>query len=422
MIMQVNNSKPNFIETYSREKKVFRIINKIERRGLRFDWQKAQRKNLIIKKKIKSVLSKVESINPNSPAQVLAHLQSLGLPDKLLMKKGKLTTEEKTLRRAISKTKNKKAAKFIESILEYRSLSKISGTYLEPLIKRAKANDGIVYCQINPTDSRTGRMASRNPNLQNQPEVKNRRTGRTNPVRECFICREGFANYYFDFKQMEMGIFGLYAEDDRIIKAYQNDEDIHEYMAKQIWPQYDKDPKYWRGVTKNINFGVIYGMGIRTMSLMYEMEEAKARKYYRIYMNEFTSINRFQNECKQRLELDSCVWDWFGRRYTIPRGESYKAVNALVQGSCAQIFKAALINVDKFLEFASFGNHILLPVHDEIQIESICFDNKYATRLFCNDVIEKMTDIPQLAERGFKLKVSVERSLTNWAKKEELVI
>jgi len=418
--MKIN--KPNFAETYSREKKILHIINKVEKRGLAFDWHKAQRKNLVIKKKMKSVASKIDLDNPNSPVQVLEHLQLLGLPDKLLMKKGKLTTEEKTLRQAIYRSKNKRATKFINNILEYRSLKKISGTYLEPLIKRAKANNGIVYCEINPTDSRTGRMASRNPNLQNQPEVKSRRTGKTNPVRECFICRDGFANYYFDFKQMEMGIFGLYANDERIIKAYKDGEDIHEYMAKEIWPQYDSDPKFWRGVTKNINFGIIYGMGIRTMALLYEMKENDARKYHRIYMNEFPSVREFQEECRQRLELDGCVWDLFGRRYSIPKGEAYKAVNAIVQGSCAQIFKIAIINVDKLLERLSSKHRILLPVHDEIQIESDAYKSKYAEQLLYEFVIEAMTNIPQLKERDFELKVDVERSLTNWAEKEKLEV
>ena len=411
--------KPDFSELYTREKQVFHIVNKIERRGLAFDYEKAKRKNLTIKRKIKKLESKMDGVNPNSPVKVLSHLQFLGMPDKLLMKKGKLTTEGKTLQQALTKIKKKKVLDFVSDLLEYRALKKISGTYLEPLAKKAEANNGIIHCSINPTDTRTGRPASRSPNLLNIPESKVRRTGRTNPVRECFIVRPGFVNYYFDYVQQEMGIFGLLANDERIIKGYASGEDIHDYMARIIWPQYDSDPKFWRGVTKNVNFGIIYGMGIRTMALLYELKESDARRYYNIYMEEFPSVREFQEECRERLELDGCVWDWFGRRYCIPAGESYKAVNALVQGSCAQIFKIALIKLD-----ALYGDcdtiNILLTVYDEFQTEMM--NNTRHELSFCKEVISCMVEIPQLIERNFKLRVDVEKSETNWADKKKLEV
>jgi len=265
-------------------------------------------------------------------------------------------------------------------------------------------------------------MASRDPNLLNIPESKVRRTGRTNPVRESFIVREGFANYYFDYSQMEMGIFGLLANDTRIIEGYQKGEDLHDYMAQIIWPQYDKDPKFWRGVTKNINFGIIYGMGIRTMALLYEMKESDARRYYNIYMDEFPSVREFQEECRQRLDLDGCIWDDFGRRYCIPPGEAYKAVNAIVQGSCAQIFKIALLQVYESLDHKV--EHILLTVYDEIQIETKIFPKKSIVAnneaVLIEDVVDSMTNIPQLLERDFRLRVDVSKTTTNWAEKKKV--
>lgn len=413
--------KPNFTQVYQREKQVFHLINKIESRGLAFDVKKARRKNKTIKINLKSLKSRMSDINPDSPAQVLSHLQSLGVPDKLLMKKGKLTTEGKTLQQALLSIRKSKIREFVETLLEYRSLKKISGTYLEPFVKKAESNNGVIHCSINPTDARTGRMTSTKPDLFNIPETKVRSTGKTNPVRECFIVREGFANYYFDYAQMEMGIFGLLAGDTRIIEGYQKGEDLHDYMAQIIWPQYDKDPKFWRGVTKNINFGIIYGMGIRTMALLYEIKESEARRYFNIYMEEFPSVREYQEECRQKLLIDGWIWDWFGRRYCLSPGEAYKAVNAIVQGSCAQIFKIALLEVDKFLNTdLSFGeSNILLTVYDEIQLESAC-KSPQAIRWLTSNIVACMTNISQLLERDFRLRVDVSKSMTNWAKKKKV--
>jgi len=423
--------KPNFSEVYSREKQIFYLINEIEKRGLAFDYKKARRKNKTIKKQLSVPESEMQDVNPNSPAQVLSHLQSLGIPDRLLTKKGKLTTEEKTLQQILSKIRRKKAKEFIKGLLEYRSLKKISSTYLEPLIKKAESNNGIIHCSINPTDTRTGRMASRSPNLLNIPETKVRRTGRTNPVRECFIVRDGFANYYFDYSQMEMGIFGLLAGDERIIKGYQ-EVDLHDYMAQIIWHQYEDDPKFWRDVTKNINFGIIYGMGIRTMALLYEMKESNARRYYNIYMSEFPSVREYQEECRQRLMVDGYIWDWFGKRYCLSPGEAYKAVNAIVQGSCAQIFKIALIKVSEYLLMDNFidwafstgdiKSNIILPVYDEIQIESQVYKDSRLEKYFINKIIEIMTEIPQLLKRDFRLRVDVKKTRSNWAAKKGVKI
>jgi DNA polymerase-1 len=347
-------------------------------------------------------------VNPNSPAQVVEYLLLLGVTTKEITNKGKITTEHSVLEKLLQTTNKQKAKDFIESLFEYRNLKKISGTYLGPLSKRAKDNNGIVCCTINPTDSRTGRPASRNPNLLNIPEPKIRSTKKTNPVRECFVPREGFANYYFDYEQMEMAIFGLMAGDQRIVKGYKEGEDLHDYMARIVWKdKYNEDPKFWRGVTKNINFGIIYGMGIRKMALTYGMSESDAKKYYKIYMQEFPKAKKFQEECERLLKKYGYVEDDFERRYSIPVGQAYKAVNALVQGSCAQIFKIALLKVQKYLDVLPkrrvYESHILLTVYDEVQMESRIWRHQKHEKDLCREVARQMTDIPQLNRVGFKL-------------------
>jgi len=416
--------KDIFPELYEREKKVYYIINKVESRGLAFDARKAKRKEQVLKLKIGSTSNKMNrlagyvELNPNSPVQVVKALKGLGVKAVEMMLKGKITTDAKVLGRTREITESKDAKSFIDELLNYRSMTKIVGTYLTPLRLRSERNDGIIYTSINPTDTRTGRMASRSPNLQNIPEPVVRRTGRTNPVRECFICREGFANYYFDYSQMEMAIFGLWANESSILDAYAKGEDIHGRMASYL---YGKDyTDFQRGVTKNINFGIIYGMGVRAMALMYGMKESEAKANRNRYFVEFPSIGCFQEECKQRLQLDGYVEDWFGRRYHIPVNEAYKAVNALVQGSCAQIFKIALIALNGMLSEAVAYN-LLLPVHDEFQIESKKRDKSFE-KTFIYNVRRAMIHIPQLLDRDLRLRVDVSKTTTNWAKKKKLEV
>lgn len=419
--MDGNGMKFNFSETYQRELEIIPLINKIEERGLRFDIKKAALNNLLIKREIKVIEDKYGSLNLASPKQVFSHLKSLGAAEsELKNSKGKVTTGAKVVERLSQTTSIESLRAFAEDLIELRSLSKVSGTYLGPLTRRAKANDRTIYTTINPAEARTGRMSSSNPNLQNIPETKSRSTGKTNPVRECFIVRDGFANYYFDYVAIELGIFGLYTNDERILQGYRSGEDIHAYMAKIIWRDvYDEDPKYWRGVTKNITYGILFGMGIKKMALTYGMSLADAKRYTRIYIREFRTVYEFQEKCKQEILADGYVTDLFGRRYSLKYGEAYKAVNAIIQGSCAQIFKIALLNVDSYLEDDDDTN-ILLPVHDEIQIESKVWKNEDEEFILCDDIERKMINIPQLTDLGFDLRVDVKRTMTNWAAKEKL--
>jgi len=216
---------------------------------------------------------------------------------------------------------------------------------------------------------------------------------------------------------MEMAVFGLWANEPSILDAYEKGEDIHGRMAAYL---YGKDyTEFQRGVTKNINFGIIYGMGVRAMALMYGMKESEAKANRAKYFEEFPSISDFQEECKHYLYRDGYVKDWFGKRYHIPVNEAYKAVNAC----CAQIFKIALINISRYMTAEADGSfdetHLLLPVHDEFQIETRM---KGCERMFAEGIIGEMVNISELDNRGLKLRVDVSKSTTNWAEKKKLDI
>lgn len=406
-------------QLYNRERRVVDVVIKIEEAGMGFDVERGRREVEEHERKIEKqhdILVKLggpdfaETVE-YSP-KILRALRQLGVRDEQLKDKGKVTTGADVLRRCLSEGVPKFADRFIRALLSYRAYTKISGTYLKPLVRQAERTGGVVYTSINPTDSRTGRPASRDPNLLNIPKPVVKKQEEGNPVRECFVPRDGCAIYYFDVSQQEMAVFGLYADDQDILQAYERGEDIHQHMADQIgWS--DK-----RDLVKNINFGVLYGMGITAMATMWGMRLVEAKKNMRIYMDAFPSVRRLQKECEMELKCRGYVEDFFGRRYHVQYGEAYKAVNALVQGGCAQAFKIGLLQVDAAIMKYWRSARIILPVYDEIQIEKRKSDGVESE--FCSWVPEAMTDIPQLLDRGLRLRVDVEKTETNWAEKRKV--
>lgn len=419
--------KPNFSEVYQREKQIFNLINEIEKRGLAFNTKRAQREARKLKRPMDVAMTTMQKFAPPDftlhPPKIIKMLKQLGITDRQLILEGKLTTVADVLNPILKKRTNKQATEFIKALLIYRAYAKTVKTYLLPLAEIAERNAGIVYTSINPTDTRTGRMASRSPNLQNIPTLNPRR-GRTaggiNPVRSCFICRRGYANYYFDYSQMEIAVFGLYADEPLILDTYTNGDDIHAVMAETL---YGKNyTKIERDRTKDTNYGIIYGMGARGMARYRGVGEDKAKKFLQFYYKSFPSVARFLDWCTKELRQVGYVEDWFGRRYCVPYGQAYKAVNAIVQGSCAQIFKIGLLNVSYYLSTlqTKFESNIFLTVHDEIQLESRMWKYPKEEKIICKGIIELMTGIPQLLERDFRLRVDVSKTMTNWSAKKKV--
>ncbi len=420
---EIKERGSKFVALYKMERSILPLIAEIEAHGLMFNHIEASKTVCKMKKVIKQTkqdLSDIvgRDINLNSPKQLLPVLTNLLKDRKLLFSKGRMTTSAPVLQNVLKKLDSKKlpSYKFINGLLKYRNYQKINSTYLIPLSYKASLNKGIVYTNINPTDARTGRMASKSPNLQNIPNVTNRRLGITSPVRSYFIVRPGYHNYFFDYSQMELAVFGLFANEKHILNAYKNGEDIHLTMAKVRYGQDASD--HQRDITKSVNFGIIYGMGLREMCRLYNMSMHRATEIMDIYYEKFPSIKDFQKECRDRLYADGYVEDWTGRQYHLSAGDSYKAVNALVQGQCASVFKKALLSVHKYISTNKIGN-IILPVHDEIQIESGVWTNEYLEKTFIKNICHCMSNIEELCSRDLYLRVSVSVTGSNWADKKK---
>ena len=145
----------------------------------------------------------------------------------------------------------------------------------------------------------------------------------------------------------------------------------------------------------------------------------EAREFLQMYHSTFPSINSFLEECKLGLRYQGYVQDYFGKRYHVPLNQAYKAVNCLVQGGCASAFKIGLLAVAHMLK-KCYSANILLPVHDEIMLE---FPRKSQNeKMFIKDTIHCMVEIPQLLDRGLRLRIEVKKSATSWAEKQPVKI
>jgi DNA polymerase-1 len=408
---------------YERELEVMNCIIDVEFRGLAWDIAKAKREI----KKLSSYMDEARDVCEtfDKPDACVAYWKTvydtmllLGAKPKDFLVKGKRTTDAEKIKE-IASTGSDNMKRYVENVLLYRAYTKTVNTYLNPLTEIAEVNNGTVYTSINPADTRTGRMASREPNLQNIPTLTPRRgrtSGGENPVRSCFCCRKDFTNYFFDYANMEMAAFGAYTNSNLILETYSNGGDVHGVMAEKLYGK-DYTPEE-RNRTKDTNFGVIYGMGPRGMAKARGVSESEAKDFLKMYLRTFPEIRAFQDKCKYLLQRDGFVQDWFGKMYHIPWGDSYKAVNALIQGVCASGFKVGLLNTVDMLSAWQDVN-VILPIHDEVMIE---VPNHYKEKQLIEEVSSNMVNIPEFLDRGLTLRVDVKKSTTNWAEKKEVTL
>ncbi|MCP5006485.1 MAG: hypothetical protein GY941_21485 [Planctomycetes bacterium] len=411
----------DFRKLYALEVSVIPVINKLERRGLAWDWKLAMRSDRKIRRKMQHLLESetMADVNPNSPKQVKEHfINVLGMPEKLLMKKGKVTTGSKQVEAAVKHLENndrwqhigietvKCVTEFSKCLADFRHLSKVSSTYLRPFSEMADHTDGIIYPSLNPFGAITGRMSG---TLQQMHKDKEGTTPEQKVVRQCVVCRNGYEMWYFDFSQMELYIFGAVANEQDVLDAYDDGEDVHQKMADLIGLP--------RNQTKSITFGLLYGEGIKALADVLGLSMTRAKEVVDLYHETFPGIREFQSELECELQANGFVQDWFGRRYSLRSSEAYKAVNAYIQGCCASIFKTALVQTDGVLQQ---DEHILLVIHDEIVLERPV--GKPGRAGFVERVADAMQDVSQLTDRGLQLRVDVEVARTNWADKKPFEI
>ncbi|MEK7514355.1 MAG: DNA polymerase [Patescibacteria group bacterium] len=265
----------------------------------------------------------------------------------------------------------------IPLLLEYRELQKLLSTYIDNLPKKV-GDDGRLRATFISAGTTTGRMASRDPNLQNIP-IKSE-LGRD--IRKAFIAEEGLTLAAFDYSQIELRIAAILSGDKKLISIFKEGGDVHAAVAAQIFKVTpDKVDKEMRRRAKVINFGILYGMGVNALRANLGTDRAEAQLFYNTYFETFKTLAAYLETIKADAKRKGYTETLFGRkRYFnalsgslpfIQAAEERMAVNAPFQGTCADIMKIAMKRVDDYIQKSSLKNDVflILQVHDELVYE-----------------------------------------------------
>ena len=310
--------------------------------------------------------------NVNSPKQlgeVLFSEDKLNLPHQKKTKSGYSTNAE-----VLEFLKDKHP--IIPEILEYRTLSKLKSTYCDGLLKVID-NDGRIHSTLNQTETRTGRISSTEPNLQNIPV----RTELGRELRRFFNAKEGFILVDADYSQIELRVLASMAEDEIMKKAFIENLDIHTATASQVFSvPINEVTSDDRRKAKAVNFGIVYGIGAFSLSNDIGTSVQEADRYIKGYLANYSGVAAFMEKCKSDAKSKGYAETIFGRRRYLPELTSSNAnlrnfgervsMNMPIQGTAADIIKIAMIKVFERLKNEVPEAHLIMQVHDELIIEA----------------------------------------------------
>ncbi|MCK4469761.1 MAG: DNA polymerase I, partial [Desulfobacterales bacterium] len=262
-------------------------------------------------------------------------------------------------------------------ILRYRSLSKLKSTYTDALLELIHPETGRIHTSFNQTVTATGRLSSSDPNLQNIPV----RTDEGREIRKAFIPKKGWSILSADYSQIELRILAHYSNDQILIKAFQDDEDIHTRTAAEVFQVFPSfiTPEL-RQQAKVINFGIVYGMSAYGLSKELGISRKMAKIYIENYFARYKGVKEFIDRAIEDARQTKKTSTLLGRIRLLPDINSSNknvrefaertAVNTPIQGTAADLIKVAMINVDMALKDKGLKTAMLLSVHDEIIFEA----------------------------------------------------
>jgi DNA polymerase-1 len=263
----------------------------------------------------------------------------------------------------------------IPLILEYRKLSKLNSTYVQGLLK-AISSDGRIHSTFNQTETRTGRISSLEPNLQNIPV----RTELGREMRRFFVAGENKSLIDADYSQIELRVLAHIAEDKALTEAFKNGEDVHTRAAMSVFGlKEDEVDADHRRRAKAVNFGIVYGIGAFSLSQDIGTSVREASEYIKNYLSVYSGVADFMKTSVENGKKNGFVSTLFGRRRYIPElsatnknisafGERI-AMNAPIQGTAADIIKMAMVRVYNRLKEEKLDARLILQIHDELIIE-----------------------------------------------------
>ena len=392
---------------------LIKILADMEIEGIKIDTKFLKQLEKKFEKRLKELRAEIqksagEEFNINSPKQLGEILFS-----KLeISTKGIKKTKTGFSTAAPELEKMKDRHPIINLIFEYRELSKLQSTYVIGLLKEVDDNDR-VHTSFNQAVTATGRLSSSSPNIQNIPI----RTELGREIRKAFIAKEGYSLLAADYSQIELRIIASLANDNKMIESFKKDEDIHARTAAEIRGKDIKDiTKRERRDAKEVNFGVIYGLGARGLSQRTDLDFNEARDFIEKYFLLYEKIRNFLDLTKERAHKYKFVETLFGRKRYIAEIDSSMpmlraaaeriAINMPVQGTAADLMKMAMIQLSDEIKKISPNTRMLLQVHDEVVLE------------IPNEDIDKISKkVKDVMESVYTLKVPIKADVLvgkNW--------
>jgi len=354
------------------------VLKGMEQAGIRIDQKQFTRILDQITKKIVGLETEIIALagtpfNINSPQQVSEILfQKLKLSSKGLKKTpgGVISTAADEL------SKLRGQHRIVDNLLEYRELAKLKTTYVDSLPKLVNSKTGRIHTTFHQLGTATGRISSSDPNLQNIPI----RGEWGKKIRRAFIPEEGFIFLSADYSQMELRVAAAIAHDKKMLQFFREGKDVHRMTASQVFSVKEEEvTEEMRALAKTLNFGVLYGMGIRGFQEAAHVSAKEAKEFIQEYAQKFSGITRYVQHTKESVQEKGYAETRLGRKRYIPEIHSLDprlkrtgeriAINLPIQGLAADIMKIAMVSVSQVLKKTKKDARLILQVHDELLFE-----------------------------------------------------
>ena len=386
------------------------VLAYIERNGVRIDTEalkETSRHFTIRMREIEEEIYKLAGMefNVSSPKQVGEVLfDRLKIVEKAKKTKtGQYVTSEEVLESLKGKHQ------IVEKILDYRGLKKLLSTYVDALPELINPKTGRIHTSFNQTVTATGRLSSSNPNLQNIPV----RDDDGKEIRKAFIPDDGCEFFSADYSQIELRIMAHLSEDDNMIEAFREEQDIHAATAAKIYKiNIDEVTREQRSKAKTANFGIIYGISVFGLAERLNVERKEAKELIDGYFENYPKVKAYMDESIRSARDKGYIETIFKRKRYLPdinsrnavvRGYAERnAINAPIQGSAADIIKVAMIRIYKRFMDEGIKSKMILQVHDELNFSVLREEKEKVQQIVISEMeaAYKMK-VPLLADCGW---------------------
>lgn len=404
-ILESNLKEKGMYELYENiEMPLVFVLYDMEKEGIRADGDKLKEYSRELAVSINKIEKRIyeeagEEFNINSPKQLgVVLFEKLQLPNEKKTKTGYSTSAEVLDKLAPDHP-------IVADVLEYRQLSKLKSTYADGLINFIE-QDGKIHTTFNQTITATGRLSSTDPNLQNIPI----RIELGKLIRKVFLPEQGHLFVDSDYSQIELRVLAHLSDDEKLIEAFKNGQDIHRSTASLVFDTpFDEVTDIQRRNAKAVNFGIVYGISAFGLANDLNIGRKEAQAYIDSYFEKYPKIKAFLDKTVADAKEKGYIKTMFGRIRPIPELSSSNfmqrqfgervAMNSPIQGTAADIIKIAMIRVHDRLLKENLKSKLILQVHDELLIETAEDEKEYVIELL-EEEMHKAADLKVSMEVG----------------------